>query len=102
MGSKKYDNRRKRAKYAKEPVFGIVERDGKAKTWYVPAVNRHHVIGKLKDNISINADAVYTDDSHLYDRMPANIQKHEIVNHSAKEWARGDVHTGTIDGDWAG
>jgi hypothetical protein len=22
------------------------------------------------------------------------------VNHSAKEWVRGDVHTGTIDGYW--
>ncbi len=32
--------------------------------------------------------------------MPANIQKHEIANHSAKEWVRGDVHTGTIDGYW--
>src|ERR1035441_7915322 len=31
MGSKKYDKRRKRAKYAKEPVFGIVERDGRAR-----------------------------------------------------------------------
>ena len=25
---------------------------------------------------------------------------HEIVNHSAKEWVRGDVHTGTIGGYW--
>jgi hypothetical protein len=29
MGSKKYDARRKRAKYSKEPVFGIVERDAR-------------------------------------------------------------------------
>jgi transposase-like protein len=28
MGSKKYDARRKRAKYDKEPVFGMVQRDG--------------------------------------------------------------------------
>lgn len=28
------------------------------------------------------------------------MKKHEIVNHSAKEWVRGDVHTGTIDGYW--
>src|ERR1035441_9879263 len=100
MGSKKYDKRRKRAKYDKEPVFGVVERDGRAKTFHVPNINRHHVIGKLQDNISVNADVLYTDDSRIYDRMPANIQKHEIVNHSAKEWVRGDVHTGTIDGYW--
>jgi transposase-like protein len=100
MGSKKYDKRRKRAKWDKEPVFGVVERNGRAKTFHVPKINRHHVIGKLQDNISVNADALYTDESRIYDRVPANIQKHEIVNHSAHEWVRGDVHTGTIDGYW--
>jgi hypothetical protein len=100
VGAKKYDKRRKRGKWEKEPVFGMVERDGKARTFHVSRINRHNVAGKLRDNISITADAVYTDDSRLYDRMPSNIQKHEIVNHSAKEWVRDDVHTGTIDGYW--
>jgi transposase-like protein len=101
MGSKKYDKRRKRAKYEKEPVFGMIERDGRAKTFHVShPVNRYKVIPKLQDNISIEADAVYTDESRLYERMPENVAKHEIVNHSAKEWVRGDVHTGTIDGYW--
>ncbi|HWQ52251.1 MAG TPA: IS1595 family transposase [Bryobacteraceae bacterium] len=100
MGAKKYDKRRKRAKYGKEPVFGIVERDGRAKTFHIPHVNRYHVVDKLAGNISIDADLLCTDDSRLYNRVPANIQKHEIVNHSAKEWVRGDVHTATIDGYW--
>ena len=61
-------------------------------------MNRHNVIGKIKDNIAITAPLVCTDESNLYIRMPENVQKHEIVNHSAKEWARGDVYTCTIDG----
>ena len=77
-----------------------MERDGRARTYHVKNVNRHNVIDKIKDNIAISADAVYTDDSRLYDRMPANVQKHEIVNHSAIKWVRGDVHTCTIDGYW--
>jgi transposase-like protein len=84
----------------RDPVFGMVERGRKVKTYHLPKVNRHHVIDKIKDNISIEADAVYTDDSRLYERMPQNVRKHEIVNHSAKEWVREDVHTGTIDGYW--
>jgi hypothetical protein len=56
--------------------------------------------GKIKANIAITAPLVCTDDSRLYDRMPGNVQKHEIVNHSAKELVRGDVHTCTIDGYW--
>jgi hypothetical protein len=55
---------------------------------------------KLEDSVSIEANALYTDESALYKRLPENIQKHEIVNHSAHEWVRGDVHTGTIDGYW--
>jgi DNA-directed RNA polymerase subunit RPC12/RpoP len=100
MGSKKYDKRRKRAKYDKEPVFGMVERDGRARTYHLPAANRHYITKKIEDNISINADALYTDESVFYKRVPNNVQKHEIVNHSAKEWVRGPVHTGTIDGYW--
>src|SRR5258708_5768720 len=96
----KFDKRRKRARWDKEPVFGMVQRDGRAKTYHVPQINRYYVIDKIKDNIAINTDLVCTDESQMYKRMPANVQKHEIVNHSAKEWVRGDVHTGTIDGYW--
>jgi len=100
MGSKKYDKRRKRGPWEKEPVFGMIERGGKARTYHMPEVTRKNVADKIKDDISIKADALYTDDSSLYDKVPANVKKHEIVNHSAHEWVRGDVHTGTIDGYW--
>jgi transposase-like protein len=89
-----------RGVHGKDTVFGMVERDGRVKTYHVPALNRYHVISKLKEGISVEASAVYTDESPLYKRMPENIQKHEIVNHSAKEYVRGEVHTGTIDGYW--
>ena len=32
--------------------------------------------------------------------MPDGLQ-HATVNHSEKEWVRGEVHTGTIDGYWS-
>src|SRR5947209_5784488 len=76
----KYDKRRKRAKWDKTPVFGMVQRDGRAKTYHVPQINRYHVISKIKDNIAINTDLVCTDESQMYKRMPDNVQKHEIVN----------------------
>lgn len=97
----KYDKRRKRARWGKEPVFGMVARDGKAKTWHVPAVKRANVVDKIKGNVSIEAPLVCTDESNLYDKTPENVQKHASVNHSAKEWVRGEVHTCTIDGYWS-
>jgi transposase-like protein len=102
MGSKKYDKRRKRARWDKEPVFGVVERGGKARTYHMPTVTLKGVVEKIKDNVSINATAIYTDESAFYGTVPGCIQNHnhETVNHHAKEWVRGDVHTGTIDGYW--
>jgi len=49
--------------------------------------------------VSIEADAVYTDDASIYRDFPAGYA-HEKVNHSRKEYVRGNVHTGTIDGYW--
>src|ERR1035438_8087022 len=57
---------------------------------------------KIKDNVAITADAIYTDESNLYGTVAGCIKnhRHDTVCHIAKEWVRGDVHTGTIDGYW--
>jgi transposase-like protein len=96
----KYDPSRKRAKYGKEPVFGVVSRDGQARTCHMPRVTLKGVVEKIKDNVAITADAIYTDDRNLYGTFARCSQSHnhEIVDHHAKEWVRGDVHTRTIDG----
>jgi transposase-like protein len=98
----RYDKRRKRAKYDKEPVFGIVQRDGKARTYHMPNITLKGVVAKIKDDVSINADEIYTDDGKFYGTVPGCLKNHnhQKVNHSAKEYVRGDVHTGTIDGYW--
>ena len=94
----KYDRRRKRERWDKEPVFGIAQRGGRVRTWHVPLVNRWNLVRRLEDSVAIEAN-VYTDESQLYKRLPAEYE-HAIVNHSEKEWVRGEVHTGTIDGYW--
>jgi DNA-directed RNA polymerase subunit RPC12/RpoP len=102
VGARKYDKRRKRQKYDKEPVFGVIERGGKARTFQMRPVTMKAVIEKIKDNVAIDANAIYTDDSNLYGTLAGCLKnhKHENVDHHAKEWVRGDVHTGTIDGYW--
>jgi hypothetical protein len=39
-----------------------------------------------------------TDESKLYVKPGAEFVAHEMVNHSGKEYARGDVHTNSIEG----
>src|ERR1043166_414584 len=102
VGSKKYDKRRKRGPWEKEPVFGIVERGGRARTFHMPKVTLKNIVDRITDNVSIHANAIYSDDGQSYGTVPGCIKNHnhQKVRHIAKEWVRGDVHTCTIDGYW--
>jgi hypothetical protein len=44
------------------------------------------------------ARSLRTDESGLYRRVGKKFAAHETVNHSAKEYARGDVTTNTVEG----
>jgi hypothetical protein len=41
---------------------------------------------------------LHTDESRLYTVVGTEFARHDTVRHSAKEYARGDVHTNTIEG----
>jgi hypothetical protein len=100
----RYDKRRKRARWQdKAPVFGVVQRNGKARTYHMPEPTMKKIVDKIKGAASINADGIYTDDGKFYGTTAGCIKNHnhQHVNHIAKEWVRGDVHTGTIDGYWS-
>lgn len=98
----KYDKRRKRNRWDKPAVFGVVERDGKARTCYMPECTLKNVVSKIKDTVSIHAKGIYTDDGKFYGTTAGCIRSHnhQRVCHIEGEWVRGDVHTGTIDGYW--
>lgn len=54
----------------------------------------------MRDILVRNADrssTLYTDESRLYTTTGEEYSKHETVNHSRKEYARGEVHTNTIE-----
>lgn len=41
---------------------------------------------------------LHTDESRLYHGADAHFASHETINHSAKEYARGDVTTNNVEG----
>ena len=93
----KYDKRRRRAKYDKEPVFGIVERGtGRIHARHIPVADSWSVRRELGAVVSPEA-RMMSDDSGLYASPKKMGLKHEIVIHTKKEWVRGDVHTQTIE-----
>jgi transposase-like protein len=78
-------------------VFALVERGGQARTFHVAQADQNTVQAIMKANIG-KETRVHTDESHLYRLAPLQFTQHETVKHSAKEYARGDVTTNTVEG----
>jgi transposase-like protein len=99
---------RERGKYAtpftkggkgskKRAVVALVERGGKVRTFHVPRADKATVSKIVMDNIH-HESRLHTDESRLYSGAEAFFAKHETVNHSRKEYARGDVTTNSAEG----
>lgn len=83
----------------KAPVFGIIERGGKVEAYSVRNVKKAVLVGKIKDRVSTEAEMVITDELKSYNLL-GNTYRHEVINH-IREWARGQIHTNTIENFWS-
>jgi transposase-like protein len=79
----------------KEQVFALVERGGKVRSKHVSNFNQ--IKETLKLNVAPEA-TLYTDQAKMYRKLGKEFAAHETVNHSIKEYARGNAHTNTIEG----
>ena len=97
--SKKPKGQKKGRGYAhKYKILALVDRDtGKARSIVVDDLKQSTLLPILKENISEEA-AVYTDEAGQYVHLKRDFATHEFVRHGQDEWARGDVHTNTIEG----
>ena len=75
-------------------VFALVERGGNIRSMYLDHRNvRSAVYKHLHD-----ASRLVTDGSNVYRFIMPTKDQHESVDHSKREWVRGDVHTNTLEG----
>jgi len=81
----------------KRIVLGLVERGGPARAFHVPVVTAKNVSFKLLEHAE-KTSRLHTDESRLYPEVGKKFAQHETVNHSAKEYARGDVTTNSVEG----
>jgi transposase-like protein len=81
----------------KRPIIALVERGGRARTFHVAAADKRTVTKIVTENIA-KESRLHTDESKLYFGAEALFKSHETVNHTAKEYARGDVHTNSAEG----
>jgi transposase-like protein len=95
----KYDKRRKRDKYEKQAVVGLLQRDGKFEAKTIPTASKSVLTGIIRNRIDKKA-TVMTDELPAY-KSVGETHKHESVNHREEEWVRGNVHTNGVESAWS-
>jgi transposase-like protein len=96
-GKKKIGKRAGISRPAYRAVFALVERGGKARTFHIAQADQNTVHAIMKANVD-RETRIHTDESLIYKIVPWHFAKHETVKHRAKEYARGDVTTNSVEG----
>jgi len=75
-------------------VFSLVERGGSIRSMHLDDKNIRGAIAKHLDERS----RLVTDGAQSYKFVMPSPEQHESVDHSKREFVRGDVHTNTLEG----
>jgi hypothetical protein len=86
----------------KTPVIALVERNGRARAFPMERVTGNNIHEALAKNLhQISTTELITGESGLYGGHKFGRIPHTTVNHSREEYARGHVHTNTVEGFFA-
>ena len=96
----KAHGKRGRGAENKTPVVGMAQRGGKIFAQVVGNTKSATITPLVRRNVKIGS-LLMTDEYRPYDSLDKYGYKHEEINHSAKEYVRGNVHTNTIEGFWS-
>lgn len=96
----KHKGKRGRGSENKTPVVGIVERKGIVRAKVMSDTKSSTIMPFIRENVEIEANLM-TDMYQSYNKATQHGYKHDRVNHGAKEYVRGNIHTNTIEGFWS-
>jgi transposase-like protein len=80
----------------KRAIVSLVERGGQVRSFYAGKATAQDVAKIVRENVH-RESRLHTDESRVYWKVGEEFAAHEAVNHSQKEYARGDVTTNTIE-----
>jgi transposase-like protein len=78
-------------------MLTLVERGGSARSFHVDAATMATLLPIIRKNVS-RETAVMTDELTAYKKLGDEFASHDSVNHSIKEYVRGEVTTNTVEG----
>ena len=81
----------------KRAVVALVQRNGKARTFYAPQINKLTMNQIIAENLHPDT-RLHTDESRLYSDVLQMVDQHEMVKHYSGEYVRGETHTNTVEG----
>jgi transposase len=101
-GTRKYGaGRPMRGDRTKTPVLGMVERKGRAKAFTIESVDAKNLVGLATEYI-LPSSIVYTDEFNSYNTLAKGRRyDHRRINHSARVYVIGDIHTNSVEGFWS-
>lgn len=82
-------------------VVGAAQRNGKVIAKVVPDVKRSTLVPFVARKVSSKDTVLYTDEFPSYDHIARLGYNHKRIEHHAKIYVRGNIHTQTIDGFWS-
>lgn len=84
----------------KMKIVSLVERDGEKRSIVVRNVNAKTLRAVLDENVSKSA-RLMTDDHSAYTKLGREYADHGVTSHSTGEYARGDVHSNTVESSFS-
>jgi transposase-like protein len=78
-------------------VLTLVERGGSSRSFHVGSATLNQIVPIIRTNVR-RESIIMTDESSLYRSLGGEYFSHDTVNHSDKEWTRGDIGTNTVEG----
>jgi transposase-like protein len=81
----------------KEAVFSLVERGGRVRSHHVTEVSAKTLRPILQAHVDA-ATFIMTDEGGAAKKIGSEFERHGYVNHSIREYVRGDIHINTAEG----
>jgi ISXO2 transposase-like protein/transposase-like zinc ribbon protein len=91
---------KKRRKGDKTPIVGAIERNGNVVARVLKRVSSQAMIDFVKEAVSDKVSLLATDKASVYSDYMRHLP-HATVDHHAKQYVVGAVHTNTIEGFWS-
>lgn len=95
---KKVKNSQGRSFKDKTPVIGMVERGGFLVAKVIKSTRSKYLTPVITQYVSKDA-TLYTDEWHGYNNVKSKYE-HDFIDHSAKQYSKGEVCTNRIEGFW--